>query len=516
VITALVLAAACAWYVPRGVCYGDAGDLQTACATLGIAHPPGYVGFATVGWLLCRVLFFIEPAWVVSLACAACIVAALVLLVLLLIRGGLHPFAAGAAVLVLAGLRHVWASAVLPDADAPALACLMGAAYLLTVYARRRHWWPLLLGAGLLGFGAANRPPLLLAVPGFLLAWIIIERRARAVGGETIGRLLASLVCAGAPIALVAALTLGRDSAGNPYNYIEHYNELHRELPGQDAGLSARGERLRWLVTARQYHELTSSDWQQVRARFRYLRRQLGVYDALPMAAVLLLLAGGTWKLMRRVPEDACCAWGILLGQMAFLLYYRTAVPTADLLPVISAGTWLAGAGFAGLLPPEASLAGSEAQVIIRAPRLRACVALAAMITAGNWFGYRVETRSGVAAGQDATGFLARVRFAELPAGAVIFADWSHSRPLWYARWVTSRREDVRIVSGRGVPEDPAWSELEARRQAEAGQQSAVNTPVFCTVDGDAPAGWHLVAHGPLWRLERDRPPSAESLEGEN
>ncbi len=80
--------------LPPGVCLDDAGDLQCASATLGIAHPPGYVGDAAVGWVLCRVLPFVQPAYVVSLACLSRMVLAIVLLSLLLIRAGLHTLLA--------------------------------------------------------------------------------------------------------------------------------------------------------------------------------------------------------------------------------------------------------------------------------------------------------------------------------------------------------------------------------------------------------------------------------------
>ena len=37
--------------LPPGICFGDSGGLQLAALTLGITHPPGYPGYATVGYI---------------------------------------------------------------------------------------------------------------------------------------------------------------------------------------------------------------------------------------------------------------------------------------------------------------------------------------------------------------------------------------------------------------------------------------------------------------------------------
>lgn len=60
-----VLAAAGPW-VARGVCFDDSGDLQAASATLGIAHPPGYAVYVSVGHVLTW-LPGVEPARAVNL-----------------------------------------------------------------------------------------------------------------------------------------------------------------------------------------------------------------------------------------------------------------------------------------------------------------------------------------------------------------------------------------------------------------------------------------------------------------
>ena len=135
-LTAVVVVVTGVRHLPLGVCFGDAGDLQCACATLGIAHPPGYVGYAAVGWVLCQVLPFVDPAYVVSLACLACIVISVALLHLLLVRFGLHVLVAAAVALILLAHKQVWESVTAPEVYAPSLAGLLGAAYLLVKYGR--------------------------------------------------------------------------------------------------------------------------------------------------------------------------------------------------------------------------------------------------------------------------------------------------------------------------------------------------------------------------------------------
>ena len=64
-IAVMVIAAVTVPRLPPGICYGDSGDLQTASATLGIAHPPGYAGYVTLGYLITRIPG-VDPACLVS------------------------------------------------------------------------------------------------------------------------------------------------------------------------------------------------------------------------------------------------------------------------------------------------------------------------------------------------------------------------------------------------------------------------------------------------------------------
>ena len=52
--------------LPSSICLGDSGGIQLAAATLGITHPPGYVGYMSLAHLFTLVPG-VDPAYMVSL-----------------------------------------------------------------------------------------------------------------------------------------------------------------------------------------------------------------------------------------------------------------------------------------------------------------------------------------------------------------------------------------------------------------------------------------------------------------
>jgi len=471
-------------HLPPGVCLDDPGDLQCASATLGIAHPPGYVGYAAVGWGLCRVLPFVEPAYVVSVACLACMVLALVLLSLLLVRAGLHVLLAAGIALILLSHRYVWQSLVVPEVYAPTLAGVLGSACLLLRYARTHRTIDLYIATALFGFVVINRPPVALMTPGFAAAWIVIERRSGTTIKSAVHRLLLSAVCGLAPMILITGLLMVRDTPTARYNYMTDHDDGRNVLPQLSDGWPAKLKRAAWVMTSVQYRDKLGADLSQMRAKWRYLRRQLHVYEWQRFACVLLLLAAGTWYLSRKSPEGAWLAWGIILGNLVFVLQYRVHAQAADTLPLVFASVWLIGAGLAQVMPrPDVQKKPTATP--------RTIIAAVAFLAATVWTIYHAETRYSEARYRDAVPFLQRVDFPALPERAVVFADWQRSRPLWYARSVMFDRADVRIVTTRGEIEQGLWPAIADR-------------PVFCSSPRGAPEGWHFIRERALWRLMRD------------
>ena len=457
-------------HLPPGVCFGDAGDLQTACATLGIAHPPGYIGCAAVGWVWCKLLFFLEPAYAVSLGCLACMVIAVALLMQTLLRTGLHVAAAATLGVLLLTYRYAWASLTVPEVYAPALAGIAGACVLLLRYGRSHRLRDLLLSAAVLGFTVANRPSLVLMAPGFVLAWVTIEWRQPAPRVHLVRRVALTLGCAALPLIGTVALVTLRDAPGNRYNYLEHYNELHGELPARDEGLAARLERAWWLVSSVQYQEHLSKTMGQVRTQARYVRRELHLYESARFWPVVVVLALGVGVLTRQAPQAAWLALGVLGGSVAFLLLYQQRGQTADLLPLLWAGLWLTGAA----LSPFFSQPGKQSAQWRRGLGWAAWPTLLLVVT---WTVYSGATRYSYAEQENASAMLRDYQLQELPPHSAVLVDWNGSRPLWYQQVVCGVRPDVRIVSGHGPVEEELLSTLRDR-------------PVFATAGRRPPAGW--------------------------
>ena len=378
---------------------------------------------------------------------------------------GLHTLLATAIILTLLSHRYVWQSLVVPEVYAPSLAGLLGSVVTLLRYARSRRVVDLCIAGTVFGFVVVNRPFVALMALGLLLAWVVVERRWGTNLKPALGRLLIAAGCGLVPIVVTATLVIARDTPTARYNYITDHND----------------GRAAWIMTSVQYRDKLGADISQMRSKWRYLRRQLHVFQWPRFVCVVLLLAAGTWSLSRKSPEAVWIAWGIIVGNLIFVLQYRVHGQAADTLPLVFACVWLIGAGFARVVPRSDAPARSAAV-------WRTVLASLVFVAAAAWTIYHSETRYDYARHRDATAFLERTGFQALPEGSVVFADWKRSRPLWYARSVLFDRMDVRIVTTRGEIEAELWPEIADR-------------PVFCTSPRGAPEGYHFVRHGVLWRL---------------
>ncbi len=485
--TTLLIAAVGIAHLPPGVCFADSGDLQVASATLGIAHPPGYVGYAAVGWLLCKALFFLKPAYVVSLACLACVVLSLAMLAALLVRMGLHVLGACSLSLLLVAHQSplqstVWQSMGYPEVYAPSWLLLIGATHLLFKYGCVHRAGALWTATFLFGFLVTQRPPSALFAPGFLLAWLLIERRHRTSLKRAAGLFLGGLLWALVPVVLVIGLVWTLDAPGTDYNGIEQYAEGHGGLPSYSDGYAAKLRRVQWLITAEQFAEYVATDRHVAASRLRYIRRVLHLFDRAPFACFLVLVCAGVWVSARGGGERAVLPLGLMFGNIAFLCMYRIYGQAANLLPTVFAAALPVGSVLAKWLPN--SIRGG-----------RRWFAVAIYTSACVWTVYHGTTRYAYAGRADATQFLAEVDLAALPGDSVIFAVMANSCPIWYARSVTLDRKDIDIVVGP----THRWAEVAGRY---------IDRPVFYTEErGKAPAGWTAEPSGVLRRLTPDQRP---------
>lgn len=438
-LTFLVVMAIGIPHLPAGICFGDEGDLQAACSFFGIAHPPGYIGFAGAGFLLVKMLFFLEPAFAVSLLCLACLAVSLSVLAAVLMRLGVHPCLAGAASLLLLCHRMVWRSAVAPEVYAPALALMAGVVWFMVRYERRRERWSdLSAAARLWGFLLINRPPALFFLPGLALP-LLPHARTIVVGRPVMvwSRFWRRLGVAGGSAALVSLMLVVlmgiRDGGGARYNYIQQHVSAYDIPEGEPGGWS----RLSWQLSGAQFRNQMGADWQETRQKFRWLRTQLHIRGTLPMLLVVLLLIAGSIRMFQRSPSALIMGWGLLLGAIGFVLQYRLCGQTADLLPILWTGALLMG-GF--LIPGD-----RDGVLPVGLRRWLFPLAFAGVVVGSTWHSCN---RPCYARQVDAAAYVQRLSITDLPQHAVICAVWDKGPVLWYEVLRTGRHDVEVMVAG--------------------------------------------------------------------
>ena len=483
-------------HTPPGICSHDGGDLQVCAATLGIAHPPGYCIYVSLGHLLTRTaaVLGVDAARAVSLGCLAAGVLAVTLAVLVQIRLGAGFFIAAASALLLASHLYLWQNLVTPEVYAPSLALLGGATWLVCGFTTDGRTWRLFLAAVLLGAAAVSRPPLTLVAGGLMLSLTLILRTRRT--GRRRTAMLVTLAAAGLlmPAAYSTAYLWLRDTPGTTCNYVERYHAVTGLLPATDAGAGAKARRIVWLVTGRQYRALVSIGGADLPERAAWIVNRLAPrHPPLLARAIVLALVGGV-SVWRREPAVAILLLAIAAAAGVFLLVYRVSDDAADMLPLMWVLAVLAGVGAGRLL--AAGLG-----------RRRRVAAAGVCLLATGWAVLRVRAMPDFAARADATVFVARVDAATLPRDALIFTDWGFTAPLLYAQQVLAQRNDLGIVTA----DKSQWLKL-VRRYARA--HGGESRPVFLLRRVVVPPGHRLRRDHNLWRLERVKTPTSNPAGG--
>ena len=464
-----------------GVCWEDSGDLQTASAVLGIAHPPGYAGYVSIGFLITR-LPGVDPAYVINLACLICGVVAIALCARLQISLGADAWIAAAACLGLAAHPEVWPQLIIPEVYMPSLALAAGVAAAVLVWDKTgRRWW-LTLASLLAGLLAASRPPFVLTLPTLAAVYCWMSRR-KGVGWRGVAlRALPQLLVFAAPIAYCCAYVWLRDSSVNPYNYIESYRADHPDLLPAADNVSDRIERIVWLVTARQYYDTFVSDIAELAAQTTLVAKRLFVYTIPVSLGAAGLIAAGVIIAWRRWAPVALLITGLAAGALVYSLAYRVHGFAANLLPALLAAAIFAGVGL------SKSLAG------LTPARWRGAAPLL-FVAACVWVVWSARDRSGAVYDVDARRFVAAVDLTLLPERAVVFSEWRTSPPLSYAKLVLANRPDIRIINA----EQKNWLNRAIPYLDGVGTQGR---PVFFVEWVAAPAPFRLTERGRLWEFE--------------
>lgn len=460
---AVVLAVSLAVYLPtcaRTVTLVDSGELIVACASLGVAHPPGFPFYTLVGHL-----FSLLPAGSVAfrLAAMSAVFAALTAALVTLVVSEVVAWArredgavgrdarvvsAGASIgagLSLAFSATLWAYATVAEVYSLTLTLLTAAVWLLLRWRRAGAAGPLpwLVGLALgLGIGV-HHVTVILAVPG-LLAFVVATGGWRAVAPR---RLLAA--GAGLAAGLLSYLYLPLAAARRPVlNW------------GDPSSL----ERLWWHVSARQYRiSLFSGSLDEVWRELVELVR-LAPFELGPLGMVAAA-AGLVW-LWRRDRAMLWCVAVVAMVGVSYAVNYDIAEDTeAYVLTTYLVAAVALGGGLTCLL--SACLGRRGLAVVAVAAALVTPAAAAALHWRSSDRSRDLVARSFV---EDAVAGIA-------PGGVLLTLEWQLYAPWLYLHHIEGLRPDLAVVDvnlcrrswyvGQYLPADSPGLMAEVQQPAE-------------------------------------------------
>ena len=233
--------------VPRSLASGDSGELTTAAATLGIAHPPGYPLYVLVGRAFALIPLG-DVAFRLNLMSAVFGALAVMLVYAIVKEITQSRIGAVSGALTLAFSYHFWGQSLVAEVYTLDAALLAGVIYAFSLQERRRSRRLLYLGFFLIGLSLAHRPTTVLLFPG-IIAWIL-SSGARFRLAEYVRAL-----CWTAPGLLLYLFLPLAFGLGSGYfwsvGYLTNAEPLYVDLT-TFAGF-------RWYVTAEVFHPLAAS-----------------------------------------------------------------------------------------------------------------------------------------------------------------------------------------------------------------------------------------------------------------
>jgi hypothetical protein len=412
----------------RTVTLVDGGELIVACASLGVAHPPGFPFYTMVGYL-----FSLVPVGSVAfrLAAMSAVFAALTAALVALVVGeaaawasrdshptrgsrilaAIAPIGAG---LTFAFSATLWGYATVAEVYSLNLALLTAAVWLLFVWRRTGADGPVPWAVGLLlGLGlGVHHVTVILAGPA-LLAFMVASAGWRVLTP----RRLAPALAAGA-VGLLSYLYLPLAAVRRPVlNW------------GDPSSL----ERFWWHVSARQYRvNLFEGNLDQVLENTADLVR-LAVQELGPVG--LLAVAGGLVWLWRR---DRATLWLVLLVAllgMAYAVNYEIAEDTEAYFLTTLLAASIAVGGFLAWL-----VAAGRTRRWLTVVAAVAALGIPAADAARHW---RSCDRS-----QDlvARTFVEDTLGGVAPGGVLLTSEWQLYSPWLYLHHIEDFRPDASVV----------------------------------------------------------------------
>jgi len=461
--------------LPPGVCSGDSGDLQLSSVTLGIGHPPGYPILATIGYVLTRIPF-IDPAYIITFACAISGTIAAYLCGLIQLRLGVHPMIASVGAVLFLAHPRVWFNVVAPEVYMPSMAMLLGALYCFMRYAddgARRHFFAATL---LFGVTLFTRPPTLFSLPFFLLAMILIDKRRKIPGITTAKRTLLGALLIALPGMYSFGFILARDRDDVPYNYIGNYNTETGSLPETSSGIAARANRAVWMMTGKQFANDMGTTWPKVRSKINWIRNRAFPVALSTLIPMLAIAAAGVIVSWRRKRCATIVLIGFVVQTFTFLCLYQVHGQAANLLPLL--GTMII---FGGVAISTAIERFAKKKLGFVTTGI-AILSIAGMST-------YLQGRTNLSNLFSATNFISQVDLETMPTNSVIISAWGTTTPLRYAHYFANR-PDIQIET----ISPSRWSEF---------AEKFAGRPVFVPqMNRQLKATFHVSAYRNLYLLE--------------
>lgn len=427
--------------LPPGVCFGDSGEFQLGSAVAGILHPPGYAGYVSLGYLITRIPG-VDPAYLITLACLGTGLIAIWFCFAFQVRLGVNRWLAMATCLILTAHHRVWSDLLFPEVYMPSLALLAASAYMMTKYAHlgvRRDFY---VSVFLFGFVLSNRPPILFALPFFLLAWWLSRKQWKL----NLRRSSITLITGAAIIALPLAYSFTfywvRDTQDAPVNYIRQHNEYTHVLPNIQNDWRVKFKRVIWLMSAKQFSYILGTDWPGIRSKIRWLKNKLLYGQPKVLALIIVIIILG---IIISFKHDRIATW-LLVGMGAqsliFIFAYRIHGQAANILPLLFSATVFF--GISGTI------------LLSMFPILHQKIALGLAMLACLWTFMDVPHRSKIAKTQNALPFLRELDIETLPRNAVICTGWRLETPMKYAQYIHTQRSDLHIIATKS----DMWEEI--------------------------------------------------------
>ena len=506
----------------QGITTGDAGDLVTAAATFGVAHPPGYPLYTFLGWITSHLPIF-TVAWRVGLLSSiphAVVVGLVFHIVWRLTRQKLSALFAGA---VLAGNYLFFLYSVTPEVFALLNLFLVVIIVLAISFVQTKRTRFLYGIAFVFGLSLTHHHMILFFVPALAyLLWVRVKR-IRAVEAAAVRLTWGSIALA------IAGLF--------PYLYVVVAARGNSIISWDHATTLANGIR---LVTRADYGTFVSSAMFGGLPIQRFLQlKALAQYVLMDFTVIgLIVFALGLWYLWNR----SRVFFGFLVIGMIFLgpvfLFYasfplinRFTLGTYErfLLPLYTLMGIVIGLGHAQAVQTVSAAVRRTAPHLPRAFVVSFFIGVtflypvvAGGITVWKFWGLPGD-RTAEHLAEDVLAGLPPDSLVALGRDTVLFTTQ-------YARYVKSYRTDTIVLHGSfmGTPEYQQTMRLvfpqiiipEKIDEASPSELLVANTAgrrVFSNIQYPVRTGWHWVPYGLVFELmPQDKLPDIESLRAQN